>query len=76
MILLLAEVENIYQHNSELALASIVFRKYVQTALLPEGPEESREVLFLCLLLIALISGYVAPFPKLMLRKLTWKQKK
>lgn len=55
MILLLAEVENIHLHNSDLTLASIVFKKYVQTALLPEGPKKSKKLLFLCLHLIDLL---------------------
>jgi hypothetical protein len=55
VILLLTEVENIHLLNSELALESIVFKEYVQMALLVEGVEKCRKLLFSCLYLIGLL---------------------
>lgn len=55
MILLLAELENIHLPNSQLALASTVFLEYVQLALLAEGAEKSRKLLFLRLHLMGLL---------------------
>lgn len=55
VILLLVEIKNTHLPNSQLALTSTVFLEYAQTALLAEGAEGSRKLLFLCLDSIGLL---------------------